>query len=134
MSRRRKPEPACPCGLGPYAACCGRYLDDGAEPASPELLMRSRYTAYVRQDRAHLSRTWHPSTRPDPLVLTSGLRWTGLEVVSTSGGGLLEPEGTVHFRASAVVDGRREVLDEHSRFVRDDGRWRYLEAITSRRA
>ena len=95
--------------------------------------MRSRYTAYVRHDRAHLTRTWHSSTRPDPLVLTSGLRWTGLEVVSASGGGLLDVEGRVAFRAHAVVDGRREVLEEDSRFVREDGRWTYLEAVTSRR-
>ena len=96
--------------------------------------MRSRYTAYARGDRPHLLRTWHSSTRPDPLVLTPGLRWTGLEVIGTSGGGLLDPEGTVAFRASAVVDGRREVLEEDSRFVREDGRWTYLEAVTARRA
>lgn len=132
MGRRRRPDPPCPCGLGPsYADCCERFQD--APAPTPELLMRSRYTAYVRLDRAHLLRTWHSSTRPDPLELVPGLRWTGLEVLSTSGGGLLDPEGTVEFRAVGVVGGRREVLEEHSRFVREDGRWTYLEAVSSRR-
>ena len=96
--------------------------------------MRSRYTAYVRGDRDHLLRTWHSSTRPDPLVLAPDLRWTGLEVLSASGGGLLDVEGRVAFRAVATTGGRREVLEEDSRFVREGGRWTYLDAVTSRRA
>ena len=95
--------------------------------------MRSRYTAYVRLDRAHLLRSWHSSTRPDPLWLDPALRWTGLEVVATSGGGLLETEGTVAFLARAVGRNGPEQVEEHSRFVREDGRWTYLDALTTRR-
>lgn len=95
--------------------------------------MRSRYTAYARGDRDHLLRTWHTSTRPDPLVLQPDLRWTGLEVVSTSGGGLLEAEGTVHFRARALAGSRPEVLEEESRFVREGGRWSYVSAVRAQR-
>ncbi|MCU1691363.1 MAG: hypothetical protein JWM64_454 [Frankiales bacterium] len=126
MARRREPE-RCSCGLGAtYDACCARWSD--APAPTPELLMRSRYTAYARGDVAHLLRTWHPSTRPEPLVLDPEVRWTGLEVLATSGGGLLEVRGRVAFRARAVRRGRVEVLEEDSLFVREGGAWLYLSA------
>lgn len=83
--------------------------------------MRSRYAAFAVGDAAYLLRTWHPSTRPASLVLDD-TAWSGLEVLETNGGGLLEPQGSVRFRAHS--DGG--VLEEHSRFVRDAGRWSYL--------
>ena len=111
----------CPCGLpAPYGACCGRFHAGAAAPTA-ELLMRSRYSAYAVGDRAYLLQTWHPSTRP-PALEADGTRWTRLEVLGTTGGGLLETEGTVRFRAHHLGG----LLEEHSRFVRDAGRWSYL--------
>lgn len=83
--------------------------------------MRSRYTAYALGDRPYLLQTWHPTSRPRRLVLDD-TEWLRLEVLGTTGGGLLETEGTVRFRAHH----RGGVLEEHSRFVRDAGRWSYL--------
>lgn len=57
------------------------------------------------------------------------MRWTRLEILGRSGGGLLETEGTVEFRAHHVEDGRAAVLRENSRFRRDGGRWLYLEPV-----
>ncbi|MGE5622105.1 MAG: SEC-C metal-binding domain-containing protein, partial [Bacillota bacterium] len=35
----------CPCGSGRnYAACCGRFIEEGLVPRSAEELMRSRYS------------------------------------------------------------------------------------------
>ena len=111
----------CPCGLpAAYDTCCGRLHGGGAAPTA-ELLMRSRYSAYVVGERDYLLQTWHPTTRPASLELDR-TRWTRLEVLETSGGGMLENEGTVRFRAHH----REGVLAEHSRFVRDRGRWSYL--------
>jgi SEC-C motif-containing protein len=87
-----------------------------------EQLMRSRYAAFAVGDGDHLLATWHPSTRPAALSLDPGQRWLRLEVLATTGGGLLEREGTVTFRAHSS-DG---VVEEQSRFVRDAGRWVYL--------
>jgi len=51
----------CPCGTEiPLDACCGRLLRRAAEAATPEELMRSRYTAYAVGGRLgidHLFRT-----------------------------------------------------------------------------
>ena len=111
---------SCPCGLGPdYAGCCGRYHAGEAAPTA-ERLMRARYSAFAVHDDAYLLATWHPDGRPRRLRLRD--RWLGLEVVATSGGGLLDTEGTVEFRATHESG----VVHEVSRFVRLDGRWVYV--------
>jgi SEC-C motif-containing protein len=52
-----------------------------------------------------------------------------LEVLSTTGGGLLHQEGTVEFRAHYVEDGHSDERAENSRFLREDGLWVYLDAV-----
>jgi SEC-C motif-containing protein len=127
MGRRR--DRGCPCGLpAAYERCCGRFCLGAAAPTA-ELLMRSRYTAHARQDGAHLLASWHSSTRPATLQLDQGLRWSRLEVVGSTDGGLLDLVGTVHFRATYVHEGAVGVLEERSRFVREDGRWAYLGPV-----
>ncbi len=88
--------------------------------------MRSRFSAFAVGDPEHLLRTWHPSTRPARLDLDGGRRWTRLEVLTRSGGGLFDAEGRVEFRAHSERGGRVEVLHEDSRFVREGGRWLYV--------
>jgi SEC-C motif-containing protein len=120
----------CPCGTGlTYAECCGRLHEGVATAATAEQLMRSRYSAFVVGDPAYLLATWHPSTRPRDLELDPATRWTGLDVLATSDGGLLSTEGRVRFRASYVRNGEPGAQEELSRFVREDGAWRYLDAV-----
>ena len=92
--------------------------------------MRSRYSAFVLGDPAYLLATWHPRTRPAALELDPDVRWTGLDVLATAGGSPLETEGTVEFRAHHVVGGRPGAQHERSRFLRDAGRWHYLDGIS----
>jgi SEC-C motif-containing protein len=116
----------CPCGRDrPLAACCGALLA-GAPAAGAEDLMRSRYTAFVLDRRDHLLATWHPDTRPAALPPPEpGLRWLGLEVrrhvvVDDS-------HATVEFVARSKLGGRAFRLHENSRFVREGGRWYYVD-------
>ncbi|MEU6151674.1 YchJ family metal-binding protein [Actinosynnema sp. NPDC047251] len=120
----------CPCGLGePYETCCGA-LHSGLKTApTAEALMRSRYAAFAVADEPYLLSTWHPTTRPGELDLDPDQKWLRLEVLARTGGGLLHTTGTVEFRAIYRWQGRREELHENSRFVRDDGRWLYLEPV-----
>ncbi|MEV0643693.1 YchJ family metal-binding protein [Phytomonospora sp. NPDC050363] len=121
---------ACPCGLGvPYSECCGRWHRQGQEAPTAELLMRSRFTAFAIGDAPYLRRTWHASGRPGRIDLDPGTRFTRLEILGTTGGGLFDKEGTVHFRAHYVEDGHAGVVEEDSRFVREGGRWLYVAAI-----
>ena len=92
--------------------------------------MRSRYSAFAVGDTGYLLATWPPSTRPRRLDLDPHARWTALDVLGTTGGTLLAAEGTVEFRAHHVVDRVAGAQHENSRFVRDGGRWRYLDGVS----
>jgi SEC-C motif-containing protein len=116
---------ACPCGFGlPYGECCGP-AHRGRPPATADALMRSRFTAFVLDDVGYTLRTWHPETRPADVEPDPGLRWTRLQILDTTGGGLFDAEGTVEFRASFRDGGRPGDMHERSRFVRHDGAWVY---------
>lgn len=124
MSPRHAP---CPCGLpGTLADCCGRFHAGAAAP-TPEALMRSRYSAFALGLGDYLQATWHASTRPATLDVSTPPqpKWIGLKVVASA----LQDDthGTVHFIARCRVGGRAERLEETSRFVKEDGRWYYLD-------
>lgn len=120
----------CVCGLpAPYDDCCGRFHRGDATAPTAERLMRSRFSAFGVGDEAYLLRTWHPSTRPPLIDFDPALRWQRLEILRTSGGGLLDTEGTVHFRAHYVRRKRPGHLEENSRFVLHDGAWLYVTAL-----
>jgi SEC-C motif-containing protein len=90
--------------------------------------MRSRYSAYVKGLADYLLATWHPSTRPAVLDLAESPapKWLGLEVCSRSADG---DSATVEFIARFRVGGRAQRLHERSRFLREDGRWYYLDGV-----
>lgn len=92
--------------------------------------MRSRYSAFALGDADYLLQTWHPTTSPRTLELDGDVRWTGLDVLATTGGSPLEAEGTVEFHAHYVVAGRAGAQHERSRFLREQGRWRYLDGVS----
>lgn len=127
----------CPCLSGEtYGACCGRYhrglLAGGADSVTAttaEALMRSRYAAFAVGDADYLLATWHPSTRPADLDLDDDVTWRRLDVVATSAGGPLDRTGVVEFVAHYRSDETREraSLHEISSFVREGGRWYYLD-------
>lgn len=122
------PSSTCPCGgNGTYAECCGRYLDGGEITPSAEALMRSRYTAYTRQNASYLLASWHRSTRPASLDLTHDVptKWLGLEVKRHEQQD--REHAIVEFVARYKVNGRAHRLHETSRFVREDGRWFYVD-------
>jgi SEC-C motif domain protein len=55
--------------------------------------------------------------------------WRRLDVLATSAGGPLDRTGVVefaaHYRSTATRE--RDSLHEVSRFVREDGRWLYVD-------
>ena len=92
--------------------------------------MRSRYSAFLRGDTAYLLATWHPTTRPRRLDLDPGVRWAGLDVLATRGGSPLSTDATVEFRAHYLGEDGVGAHHETSRFVRESGRWLYLDGVT----
>ena len=117
-----------PCFCGrplAYDACCGA-LHAGQPAADAESLMRSRYSAYVLGLNGYLLATWHADTRPAALDLGAdpAPKWLGLEVKAHTQTG---DSATVEFVARYRVGGRAQRLHEVSRFLREDGRWYYLD-------
>ncbi|MDT5030730.1 MAG: motif domain protein [Actinoplanes sp.] len=122
---------ACPCGLGqPYDECCGP-AHRGQPPVSAEALMRSRYAAFALDDTAYVLSSWHPDTRPASVESDPDLRWVGLNLLVTSGGGMFDTEGIVEFVAHFRDGGQAGELREVSRFVRYAGRWVYWGPLIS---
>lgn len=125
----------CPCGhMSPTRKpvsvdeCCGRFIDDFASTPAPDAptLMRSRYTAFVLERAAYLLATWHASRRPPSLEFESGVQWLGLQIKDQVqlGPDRAEVEFVVRQRAANRPATR---LHERSRFVREDGRWYYVD-------
>ncbi|MHB1198259.1 MAG: YchJ family protein [Polaromonas sp.] len=123
---------ACPCGRVDarrqpldWAACCGRYLDHDTPAPDAESLMRSRYSAFVRERADYLRATWHASTRPTLLELDGAAKWLGLEIRSQR---VLDVDhAEVEFVARYREAGRALRLHERSRFVHEAGRWYYVD-------
>jgi len=98
------------------------------EPRTAEDLMRSRFIAFRDGDAEWLLHTWHPTTRPAALDLSDNPRWRGLQVVDVVAGGQDDDEGVVEFRATYLSEvGGIGILHERSHFVREGGRWFYVD-------
>lgn len=89
--------------------------------------MRSRYSAFALGNSEYLLHSWHSSTRPAELELDADTQWLRLTVEASTAGGPFDREGTVTFTAIGRERGQRFELHEHSRFVRENGAWVYLD-------
>ena len=117
----------CPCESGQtYAECCQPWHTAQAGPApTPEALMRSRYSAYALGLHPYLLDTWHPSTAPGELD-TYPIKWMGLEVRHAQ---QTADAGVVEFVAKCKVNGRAQTMHEVSRFIKEQGRWYYIDGV-----
>lgn len=120
----------CPCRkkseTTAYEACCAPYHRGARVPATAEALMRSRYAAFALRNADYLGATWHASTRPAHLDFTPGQEWLALKVEAARTDG---EAATVTFTARSRIGGTSHVLRETSRFVRQGGRWWYVDGV-----
>lgn len=122
---------ACPCGSGAaFESCCGPLLA-GTPAASPEALMRARYTAFTRNDVDFLEASLAPEIRgefdrADAEAWAKSSAWQSLEVRHTalSDDGA---EGSVEFVARYRYQGKPLAHHELAVFRRDEGRWYYVD-------
>ena len=122
----------CPCGrLGAkqkpvlYGQCCGRFLETDVPAPDAEHLMRSRYCAFVLERGDYLLATWHAEHRPTDIGFDAGVKWLGLDVRD-----FVEQDADhaeVEFVARQRTANGAHRLHERSRFVREQGRWYYLD-------
>jgi SEC-C motif-containing protein len=90
--------------------------------------MRSRYSAFVMCNERYLLDTWHSSTRPASIEFVPQQKWLGLKIIDTdqSDAERAEVEFVARYRVGGASAAR---LHERSRFVREDGRWFYVDGV-----
>ena len=128
------PEQSCPCGKLSkskkplvFADCCCTYLNHFENTPAPDAqsLMRSRYSAFVLNRSDYLKATWHASTRPTEVAQDDATKWLGLAV---RGHVVIDADhAQVEFVARYRTAGRGARIHELSRFVREAGRWYYVD-------
>ena len=134
-------EAQCPCGSGEaFAICCGALIGGGVAKTA-EALMRSRYSAFATGAVDYLVATHHPGSRSPDLhaelrETVARTEWTNLVILATRKGRARDADGVVEFAAAcrpkpvmalAGADAAHVQLHERSRFVREDGRWLYVD-------
>ncbi len=115
----------CPCHSGFHDFnCCGTFLEKNTIPDNPSALMRSRYSAYVKEDIDYLLNTWSPAQRPSPdSLITKNTQWVGLQIISEKQ--LNEYEAEVMFEASYISNNQLCRIQENSLFQLVRGKWLY---------
>ena len=84
-----------------------------------EELMRSRYDAFVREDWDYLEKTsLHQSV--EELSSTMPIAWLKLDIIDAY-------DDIVEFKAYYREEGIIHLLHEKSKFVKEDGIWKYLD-------
>lgn len=91
--------------------------------------MRSRYVAFAQLNEPYLLATWHHRTRPDMVSFANELKWLGLTIIEARTDADV---ATVEFIARFRVGGGSAArLHERSNFVREEGRWLYVDGVQS---
>ena len=124
---------ACPCNSGlPYASCCEPLIKGVTAAASPEALMRARYSAFAHQEMSYLLETLHPGQRSDydeegAAKWARESDWTGLEILDVKGDPATENSGSVEFRASYRRNGEKQEHHELAEFRKSKGIWYFFD-------
>ena len=127
----------CPCpSKKTYDACCEPYVSGRRPPETAAQLMRSRFTAYALGKVDYLIATTAAEERAkldreDLAQYCRSVRCISLKILSTELGGAGDETGVVRFQASLQFNGRRTLHLEKSRFVREEGRWVYVDGETN---
>ncbi len=92
--------------------------------------MRSRYTAHVKGDLAHLERTLSAEQRKDfdagaAKRWATESEWLGLAILTKDKGGPDDDTGLVQFTARFRLEGKEQEHVETAFFGREEGRWVY---------
>ena len=143
----------CYCGQPKrYQDCC-QPCHTGLGPAlTAEQLMRSRFSAYVLQLVPYIADTYYPAVQSTEAIaeiaaFAGSARFLALQVLASGDTPVVEPDqfpvlpsafgvseasktlSYVHFKVWFLVADKLHLLEEHSRFVRIDGQWRYVDGV-----
>lgn len=152
----RKEEQPCPCSSGAvYADCCQPYHLLRRVPATPEALLRARYSAFAHKEQKFIRSTTDASHlrannltekqyRDNVTLSCNNLLYEGMAVLAQEPGGT-EDEHWITFRfwfkfvaefkgkqngvaRRSVETGDRQTQTERSLFRRVGGRWLFVNS------
>jgi SEC-C motif-containing protein len=117
-----------------YEVCCQPFHAGEATPETPEALMRSRYSAFIKNQYDYLEETIDPQT--SEAFDHKGNRAWG-ESVELYKLEILRAEqtankGLVEFKAFFRLEGEEHVHHEVSKFRRQAGTWYFREGKVTR--
>ena len=124
----------CPCGTGKaYLDCCGAFISHQKKPATPEELMRSRYTAYTQVNIDYIVDTMKSPASDNfdkeaRRASAKKIKWTGLKIIKTTHD---STKGIVEFCAYYFIDNnndnKKNKLHEVSEFRFENEKWYYID-------
>jgi len=123
----------CPCGSRKqYDACCLPIIKGEIKAKTAEQLMRSRYSAYAKQEIDYIIQSYHPNKQKDSdrkaiQKLSEKSIWTGLEIKETIDGGIDDSTGKVEFIARFKLNNTNQFMQERSNFQKIEGKWYYVD-------
>lgn len=120
-------ENSCPCGSNnTFSSCCFPFLNAEKWPLTPEQLMRSRYSAFVKMKMDYLLKTTHPSTRKYYTEASirnwaNQCKWVDLTILEAKG-------NTVKFNARFIDEkGNLQEHKEFSTFQKVNNKWFFVD-------
>jgi SEC-C motif domain protein len=120
----------CPCGSGlAFNQCCEPLIKGILDATTPEQLMRSRYAAYATKNANYIYTTYAKITQlaiseQEISEWADETTWLSLQILNHH---YSESYGTVEFIASYQFALQKQELHEKSRFIKEQGQWRYLD-------
>ena len=125
----------CPCGSGSdYSACCEPIIAGHTPAATPEQLMRARYSAHVKVEIDFLHASTHPDHREGydhegTRTWAQDSEWHGLEILGTGQVAEGDKEEEVEFIARFRDQSGLRRHHERARFRKKSGKWLFTEGI-----
>lgn len=116
-----------------YSQCCEPLIKGASFAATPEQLMRSRYTAFVLADIDYLKSTMkNPALKKfdeeETKEWAEHMDWKGLQVIYASKVEESDTQAFVEFIATVKHCNQLHNMRELSEFRRDDGKWYYVDS------
>ena len=122
-------ENQCPCGSGEqYETCCLKFINGSEKPGTAEQLMRSRYSAYTKQEIDYIEKTTHPNSlkqfdRESTAQWAKDSQWMGLEIISVKDGKENDDVGEIEFKAKYIEKKVTRSHHEFSVFKKHNDMW-----------
>ena len=118
-----------------FSNCCQPIIEQRRPAQNAEQLMRSRYSAYATQNADYILQTYAEQPRKKQTFeeiadWAKQCQWLGLQIHQSQ---MPDANGFayVEFSATYIQDKQIFAMRENSRFIQEQGLWRYLDGDIS---